>query len=829
MKTITNRRRTLVHSAVVLALYGSEGVSWADDQSNDTLQEIVVTATQRRQDIIDVPYSISALSADELKSSAVTDLVTLARAVPSLSLVDLGERYATAEVAVIRGINASNIGQGSQLLTQSPVGVYIDNSPIDGVPTLTDIQRVEVLRGPQGTLYGAGALGGAIRIISNPPELGVLSGNMSSKVDSVAHGDTPGYGFEGFANIPLGDELAFRMSALYSYDPGFINAYGFEKRSGGPLSAPVLADPSNPVTSPAVFLPGSNAWNSGETYTGRASALWRHNDFNVEAAYTYSRIDGTGGPQVNPYFSGGPYPIDPRVKFPAGGDYQYFSAGDQPYRRSTSSGSVDASYDAGFATVSSISSYYLTQSETVDDNTYQVFLYEPFTSYYTGNPINPRFVSPNVYTSSDKAYSQELRVVSHPSDGDRIDYVAGAFFQDRKRNANFSSSAPGTAAYSVAQGCKAPYYLGASFPDCLVILGPGATYFNTQVNQDFKNESVFGELTWHATPRAQLTLGARVYREEFQAGQAQNAYSFMSFTAGGLTQTTNSGALFKFNPSFEYAKNQSVYAIFSQGFRPGGANSFPITGPLAESPQLLTYQEDKTSNYEVGIKGRSSGGYSYSLALFDIEWSNPQIGGYTPNTSTAVVYNAAKARSTGFDAESAGPLFLTGLRYSVSASYAHARLTENFSLPANDGEGAIAPGVITGSAGSRLPGSPEWSAAATLDYEHVLTAEWSMVLTANATYTGSLLNGLPAAGNTLSASSNINTLLAGYTLGNLSASLRGSRYEVTFYVNNVADKRAVVSYLHPQSVEVVGALADYDIINRPREIGLRFTVMGSKK
>lgn len=174
MKTITNRRRTLVHSAVVLALYGSEGVSWADDQSNATLQEIVVTATQRRQDIIDVPYSISALSADELKSSAVTDLVSLARAVPSLSLVDLGERYATAEVAVIRGINASNVAQGSQLLTQSPVGVYIDNSPIDGVPALTDIQRVEVLRGPQGTLYGAGALGGAIRIISNPPELGVL-------------------------------------------------------------------------------------------------------------------------------------------------------------------------------------------------------------------------------------------------------------------------------------------------------------------------------------------------------------------------------------------------------------------------------------------------------------------------------------------------------------------------------------------------------------------------------------------------------------------------------------------------------------------------------
>jgi outer membrane receptor protein involved in Fe transport len=820
MHTMTKRRRTLIQSTVFLAIYGSEGLAHAGDPESGTLPEIVVTATSRPQDVIDVPYSITVIKGDDLKAAAVTDLLTLARAVPSLSLVDLGDRYATAEVPTIRGINASNIAQGSQLLTQSPVGVYLGNSPIDGVIDLTDVSRVEVLRGPQGTLYGAGALGGAIRIVPNAPELRVWDGSITTSVASVAHSGQPSYGLEGFANIPIARALALRVSGKYAYDAGFIDAYGFEQRAGGPLSAPILANPGNPVTSPAVFGSPRNGWNDEKKYTGRADLLWQEEKVRVELAYTDGHIEGTGGPQDNTYWTGGPNPIDPRASLPAGGDYRYFSATDQPFRRDTGMTSVDASYDAGFATISSTSSYYSTHGETTDDNTYQVFIFAPFTYYYTGNPVNPRFVSPAVYSHSDKSFSQEFRLVSHPSDGDKVDYVAGAFFQQRRRNANFFSSAPGTDTYSLAEGCTAPFYLGASFPNCLVTLGPTAAYFGTVVQQKLKNESVYGELTWHAAPRTQVTVGARYYRENFIAGQEQDAYSFFSTNLGGLTESKSSGALFKVNPSYEYAKNQSVYATFSQGYRPGGANSFPITGPLAESPALQRYSADKTNNYELGIKGRTQGKLAFSLAVFDVEWKNPQIGAFTPNTSTAVVYNALKARSTGFDAEVSGPILLPGLKFSTSASYAHSRLSEDFGLPANNGAGGISPDVITGSSGSRLPGSPEWSAAVTLDYHRALTDNWSTTLTANATYTGSLLNSLPAAGSTEQP-------LGGYTLGNLSASLERARYQFTLYVNNVADKRAILSYLRPGNVEVVGGLAEYNVINRPREIGLRFTITGS--
>jgi len=805
----------------MLALYGTTVAVQADEEPGATLQEVVVTATRREQSIEDIPYSISAISGDSLKAMGVTDPVSLAHQVPSLSLVDLGNRYESAEIPIIRGINASNILQGPQQLAQSPVGVYLGNSPIEGYFELTDVQRVEVLRGPQGTLYGAGSLGGAIRVIPSPPELGVTSGSIQGGVASVAHADSPSYGFEGFGNLPIGDTLAVRISGKYAYDAGFINVFGIEKRSGGPESSPVLANPGDPATSSAVFGNGINDWNYAKTFTGRASLLWKIDGFSAELAYTNAHTEGRGGPQSNSYFPGGPYPIDPRVSFPAGGDYQYFSAIDQPYRRTTALNSLDLSYDTGFATLSSTSSYFSTRGETFDDDTYQVFNFTPYEVYYTGSPVNPRFIAPNDISDLDKTFSQEIRLVSNASKDDRIDYVVGAFFQKQDRHSNYNFSAPGTDTYTAAQGCTQPFSSGGVFPNCLVVLGPNSTFFDSTADQTFKDRSLFGEVSLHITRAAQITLGARHYWEDFIATQTETSYPFATIDNGQPSSNTISKTLYKVNPSIEYAKDQTVYATWSQGFRRGGANSFAISGPVAESPQLLTYRSDTTNNYEIGFKGRFASGYSYAVDAFDIAWHNPQISGFTPVTDTPLVYNATEARSTGFDAETAGPLLVTGLRYSVAASYAHARLTEDFSLPANNGVGSISPGEISGTAGERLPGSPEWSAALTLNYERSLGADRSMALTANTTYTGTILGSLPSPENP-------NTETAPYTIENLSASYNFSRYQISAYANNVADKRAVLGFQQRPGVAIVGALANYDLINRPREIGLRITIMGSK-
>jgi iron complex outermembrane recepter protein len=812
--------RWTIARAVLLALSGVSRVARADDDG--PLQEVVVSATRHDEAIERVPYSISAISGDALQATGVTDLVSLAHQVPSLSLVDLGTRYESSEIPVIRGINASNIVQGPQQLAQSPVGIYIGNSPIEGYFELTDVDRVEVLRGPQGTLYGAGSLGGAVRIIPSTPELGVLSGSITGSVGDVAHASEPSYGYEGFVNLPIGDFLALRLSGKYAYDPGFINVYGIEQRPGGTFSAPAIAEPTEPATSSAIFDEGTKDWNYAKTFTGRSSLLWKHDAFSADLAYTYAHVEGDGGPQTNPYFPGGSYPIDPRISFPAGGNYQYFSGIDQPYRRNTDLTSLDLSYDAGFATVSSTSSYYTTHGETIDDDTYQVFTFTPFEVYYTGNPVNPRFVAVNDIVDEDSTFSQEIRLVSNRADGDRIDYVAGAFFQHENRHSEYDFSAPGTDTYSQAQGCTEPYSGDGTLPDCLVELGPNSAFYDSTTNQTFHDESLFGEVGFHVTRAAQITFGARHYWEDFTASQAETSYPFMTFSAGPPTETSTSKTLFKVNPSFEYAKDQMVYATWSQGFRRGGANSFALTGPVAESPELLSYRPDTTNNYEIGLKGRSDGGFSFALAAFDIEWKNPQIAGFTPVTFTPVVYNADKARSTGFEAEAGSPLIIPGLRYSTSVSYARARLTEDFSLPANNGEGGISPGEITGSAGERLPGSPEWSAALTVTYEHALAANWSMILTANATYSGSILSDLPSPNNPL-------TETPAYTIGNLSASLNSSTYRISVYIDNVADKRAILNVLDRTDVPIVGSLANFELINRPRELGVRLTYFGSNR
>ena len=187
------------------------------------------------------------------------------------------------------------------------------------------------------------------------------------------------------------------------------------------------------------------------------------------------------------------------------------------------------------------------------------------------------------------------------------------------------------------------------------------------------------------------------------------------------------------NPSYEYADHQYLYALWSQGFRRGGANSVPEAGIFQESPLLRTYAPDETNNYEAGLKGRFDNGLSYTFAVFDIRWSKPQIFASLPSGNLAV-YNANTAESKGFEVQSSGPLFLPGLGYSVGISYADAKLTSDFSLPANNGAGVITPGELTGTAGEQLPGSPKTSVDATLSYAFSMPSDYELTTALNANY-----------------------------------------------------------------------------------------------
>jgi iron complex outermembrane recepter protein len=810
-----------VGAAVLVALYGLPAAE-AQQQPQaattpDTLKEVVVTATRRAQTVESVPYSLSVITPAALQNANITDLASLTQAVPGMSMYDFGARFAGGTTPTIRGLNADSEPRGFRTFEQSPVGMYVGNSPLSegGYFQLDDLQRVEVLRGPQGTLYGAGALAGAIRFIPNPPELGVLSGELSAGSTETAHSSGTGYILSGVLNAPLGDTLAVRFSAQDDYEPGFINAFGLMRQSGPiPTAAPVLADPSDPVNSPAEFY-DTKDWNFQKTFTGRASALWKPTErFSANLAYEYGDVTGAGGPQDNPVWSGGAYPIDPRITLPAGGPYRDFTTEDQPFERTTGLASLDLSYDAGFATISSTSSYFKTDGETINDDT-DSFGAVSFIAYYAGVPTNPRYLDVQDFTDQAHSFSQEVRLVSAAGPTKPVDYTLGVYYEKSTRDGQWNVSDPGSYQRTVAQGCTASYFYGATFPDCLVQVGPNDTTFNQADAQSFHDESVYGELTWHFAAHGQITFGGRRYQESFTDLQTYTDYAFSSVIPGVAHSTSPSKNTWKVDPSYEYANQQYVYVLWSQGFRRGGANSVPLSGFLRESPELDTYAPDTVNNYEAGLKGRFPNGLTYDFDIFDDQWNKPQISGSTP-IGNLVVFNGNTARSRGFEFESTGPLALPGLTYTISYAYADAVLSSNFSLPANNGSGVVLPGELTGTAGQQLPGSPKVSTAGTVTYQHSIAPGYGGSLSLSANYRSHTRVALSGGDSGLQTSA--------YTLLNLSATLTHDPWDLLFYVTNLTDKRAILApptALSPSDNPAFIPLSSDYIINRPREAGLR--------
>ena len=808
--------RTQVGAAVFLALYGLPHAACAQQATpaaggSSELDEVVVTANRREQVLEAVPYNLSVVSADQLSAANVTDLASLASTVPGLSMYDYGARFAGASAPIIRGINATaEATRGFRSFEQNPVGTYIGNSPIDGYFQLDDLKQVEVLRGPQGTLYGAGALGGALRLIPNDPDLHAFAGSFEAGGDRYDHSSGTGYTLKAMVNVPIAETFAVRASAKYDVQPGFINAYGLLERSNNGLSGiPEAADPSDPVNSPGIYS-SRDDWNFQKTFTGRVSALWKPNEaFSAQLAFLHSNVIGDGGPVVNPDFKGGVSPLDPLPTLPPGGPYQEFSQIDQPFSRYTNLTSLDASYNVGFATLSSTSSYYTTTGSSLQDNTYDLAGLDSggYLPYYAGTPTNPRFVYAQLFTDKAHTFTEELRLVSNTSPDNMFDYVLGVFYEKQERTGSWTIAIPGSPERAALTPCA---------PACDILVGPNDANFQQIDTQNFQDKSVFGELTYHFLTHGQITFGVRHFSQQFTDAQSYVDYTFPTDIPATPHDSPASKTVGKVDPSFEYAKDQFVYALWSQGFRRGGANSVPLSGPFQESPVLSTYLPDKTNNYETGLKGRFSNGLSYTVDVFYIKWDKPQISSSLPSGNLAV-YNANTAVSKGVEFETSGPLPLQGLGYSVGFSYADAKLTSDFSLPADNGHGVITPGLLTGKSGEQLPGSPKNSVSAALLYDTPVAPGYDLALSLNGVYRSAVKMQLaPTLGSaTVQQSSS-------YQVLNASATLNHKPWRFTGYVTNLLDKQEVL--VPPTQLSAgnnLDRLADDYVINPPRQVGFR--------
>jgi iron complex outermembrane receptor protein len=804
-----------IAAAVCFALYGAPRYAAAEgaEHSSDVLQEVTVTATRREQALEAVPYSLSVVTAEQISAFGATDIASLSTTVPGLSMYDYGARFAGATAPIIRGINATGSpARGFRTFEQDPVGTYVGNSPIDGYFQLDDLQRVEVLRGPQGTLYGAGALGGALRLIPNSPVLNTFSGLVEASGSKLAHSDGNDYSVRGMLNVPLGETVAFRASAKYSYEPGWIRVFGqLARTNNGIYGTPLLANPADPVNSPGIYS-SRDDWNWQRTFSGRASLLFKPNEvFSAELAVLNAHVTGDGGPQVNPDFAGGVSPLDPKTIYPAGGHFQEFALVDEPFNRTTNLTSLDLSFDAGFATLSSTSSYHTTSGSLIQDSTfdYAGFAGGAFLPYYAGVPTNPRFIYPFQFTDSAHTFTEEVRLVSKTDPSKLFDYVAGVFYEKQTRHGAWYVTNPGSPERAVAEGCTG---VGLVPPNCLLVSGPGDLTFEQVDTQAFEDRSVFGELTWHVMPRGQITFGVRHFSQKFTDSQLYDDFTFNVVVPPIPYNTPASKTVGKINPSYEYADHQFVYALWSQGFRRGGANSVPATGIFQESPLLRNYAPDQTNNYEAGFKGRFSNGLSYTIALFYIKWDKPQISSSLPSGNLAV-YNANTAESKGIEFESIGPL-APKLSYSIGFAYANAKLTSDFSYPANNGTGTVVPGLLSGKSGEQLPGSPRTSVSAALIYDIGLAPSYDLTLSANGVYRSAVaLQVAPSLSLTTIQHS------SSYAVMNLNAVLNHKAWRATAYMLNLFDKQAILA--QPSQPNQVQNLTNDYLVSPPREVGVR--------
>jgi len=785
----------------------------ADDPA--TVGEVVVTASRRAETVSKLPFNISAYGGQQLERANVTNVAALTRQVPNFTIQDNGPRTAASAIPIIRGLNASTPTVAAARYFQSPVGFYLGNAPLTGAFPLFDVQRIEVLRGPQGTLYGAGSLSGAVRIVPVDPKLDAFTGFVSASAGALAHAGKASYSASGAVNLPIGETLAVRINARHEYDAGFIDYRDVLRRENDDYARgrPVLANPANVATSPGVYFDKDDA-NYARTTSARVAALWSPTDaFSLTLAYNYAYSKGVGGNIDNNSFKGGPSPLDPRQILRPTGDYERSSPTLEPWDRRSQLASLDGSYDLGFATLSTTLAYGKSKAETLNDSTVNL-LGSPYGYYYTGVPANPRTVIPVGNPDSDRSYTEEVRLVS--KSGGTIDYAVGAFFQQQRRYIGLHVRAPGADVQSAAAhgGSTLPIAAGGTY---VPLFADGSSFVQDTV-QRFKDASVYGDLTWHVTDQWQVTGGARFFHQTFSSDLTA-ASSFFFLTVDERSSFKTDSQIFKLNTSYQIDPSNQVYATWSQGYRRGGANAFALEGPLREPRGLIAYDPDKTNNFEAGFKG-TLGGIYYSADVFYIRWDKPQIDLSTPYGLWPVVVNARKATSKGFEAELSGPIGPPGLTFNLGLAYAKARLTKDFVLPAGDAAGGIISNAITGLKGDRLPGAPDWSGAANVSYKADLETLGSITYSLGIDFRSSTINQLP------SLSPNAPTRRApSYALLNGNIVWARDDWQAELYGTNLADTRVrfASNFRTNSSYRLTGDWGNAFAVARPREVGVRLT------
>jgi iron complex outermembrane recepter protein len=756
------RKNTGFQLSTLSAAIASTLISGYVEAQQPKLEEVIVTATRRPQSLQDIPINITSLSNALIERERIENLSDIARRVPGLTVVDQGPR--SGNTLTVRGLTVDSIaapdlnnnGGGA-------VATYVGDVPIYVDLKLNDIDRVEVLLGPQGTLYGAGTLAGAIRYIPNKPQSDTLSYQARGDLYGMSHSDGTGYEGGGTINLPIiDDRLALRASLDYLDDPGFID-YNYLVRNPGV---------SNPQPLPAdsdANIKNQKDANTQQTWSGRVALRYTGDNVDSTLTYYYQDMD-IGGRQVNYKDSFGT------------GKYESAARFEEPNKRKNELLSLETVADLGFADLTSATGYNEYTENGQRDQT--DFLLRARYGY----EFFPSFVAYTREDADEDTFTQELRLVS--KDEGPFNWIVGAFYSHFKIDALSQEFYPGLD----------PYPLG----------------FVSSLDEKTTETAVFGELGYELTDAWQVTVGARWFQFELDSTTG------VAFPLGDpnpvdlMTESydvDDDDVIYKFNTSYTFSDDIMGYFTVSQGYRLGGLNPRPLCedppqGDCVSSDEQLI-KPDTTTNYELGMHSQLGDSVLLNGSIYYIKWDDVRIVTEAENASIDIFSNGGSAESTGVELSSQ---WLITPRLSVTGAYSYtkAELTED------------APGLVDGEDaydGDRLPGTPENQLFLGTNYALPLNDgshvdfDWSMTYQSNV---------ITKVGKRDSGES-----LSGFALHNVSASWFKDGWMVSLYADNVFDEYAETGvrgdFDDIENVEGFDSRYYFHHVVRPRQFGLRFT------
>jgi iron complex outermembrane receptor protein len=605
------------------------------------LEEIVVTAEKRESTVQATPIAMTALSSADLLQENITSVIDLVGTVPGLSIRTAGPGQTEYEM---RGLGSS----GGSTAT---VGFYVDETPLAASAValngrtvidadLFDLNHTEVLRGPQGTLYGGGSMGGTIKLVTNPPKLKTFEGAASVDASQTTGGSTNGGGSL-MLNFPIGDSAALRVVTTDKYISGWIDR---KVIAPGQFPFPTNFGPCGPfyycdrgdVAGAAVAkdVKGSNLERFA---SARASLLVKPtDDLSITGTVMYQRIDADG---YNNYQS------------PPGNQaiYQPYDI-KEPYYDTFKLGSLKVSYDMDFANLTSATSYWKRDVFQSTDSTEAI-----------QNIFNLTTFVPNLYTEEDPTtqFSEEFRLTSR-GEGD-FQWVGGLFFSNlhsgyitTNRTVQIASAVacvPGDALGAQGGHCTSGDMYnpnaGAVSASGVSLTNPDGIIFDDNNPNILKQKAIFGEVSYKLTPSLKLTAGLRFYKFDISNNSNQRG---LGTATGNATPTiasasgSNTSLLPKINLSYEPTPDLTVYSTLSKGSRPGGVNlpiplsdtSFYYCGgpdaahPAGSGPSYLTsqpayYAPDDIWSFEVGEKAKfNDRRFTVNADVFYVKWHNIQ-------------------------------------------------------------------------------------------------------------------------------------------------------------------------------------------------------------